>query len=170
MQAQLPIPTDWRVWCDGSSLSNPGFAGWAILICRPDGTGYTVHGNSGSETRTNNQAEMFALLEALKALPEDQPAVVFSDSNHAIRAATTWRAGWTKNGMRTSKRTPVEHQGLILRLWEELDKRPQVRLEWVPGHSGVEGNEAVDSLCRRAAEAAKAGRKITRRRAELVPA
>lgn len=167
MENNQTRPTEWRAWADGSSLSNPGCAGWAILVKRPDGTGYTVHGNSGSETRTNNQAEMFALLQAVKAMPKDQPSIIFSDSNHAIRSATTWRATWVKNGMKTSKRKPVEHQGLVRRLWEVLDERPMVLLEWVPGHSGIDGNEAVDLLSRRAAEAAKAGKSIVRKRREL---
>ncbi|UZF91741.1 ribonuclease H family protein [Bosea sp. NBC_00550] len=149
--------TEWRVWSDGASLGNPGPAGWAVLARRPDGTGFEQCGSA--DHRTNNQAEMFALLQAIKAVPKDQPGIIYSDSKYAIGAATTWRPGWVKSGMKTSKRKPVEHQDLVKRLWEVLDERPQVRLEWVKGHAGDEGNERVDTLANEAAEAVKAGGK-----------
>jgi ribonuclease HI len=148
----------WRVWSDGASIRNPGPAAWAILARRPDGTGFTRYGSAAQHT--NNRAEMFALLQAIIAVPLDQLAVIYSDSTHAIGAATTWRRGWEKNGMRTSKKQSVEHLDLVGRLWEELDKRPgMVRLQWVRGHAGDEGNELVDALANRAARAVQAGGK-----------
>jgi ribonuclease HI len=141
----------WQVWSDGSALGNPGPAGWAIYAFRRNGTAFTQYGSA--EWRTNSRAEMRALLQAIKVIPIGQPGVIYSDSKHAIGATTTWRAAWEKNGMRTSQRKPVEHQDLVLRLWEEIDKRPDVRLEWVRGHSGDERNETVDRLAKRAARA-----------------
>ncbi len=163
MQSNLSIPTGWRAWADGSSLSNPGPAGWAILVQRPDGTGYTVHGNSGSETRTNNEAELHALLKAVKAMPQDCPAVIYSDSEYSINAATKYRARWEANGMRGSDGKAVKNSERIRKLWAALDERPRVRLEWVKGHDKNEGNHVVDALARGAAEAAKAGRSINAR-------
>ena len=115
---------------------------------------------SGADHRTNNQAEMFALLAAIKAVPLGTSAAIFSDSQVAIGAATTWRTGWERRGMRTASGDPVKNQDLVRRLWEELDKRPGlIRLEWVKGHAGNEGNEIVDQLANDAAEAVKAGGK-----------
>lgn len=148
----------WRVWSDGAALGNPGPAGWAILVRRPDGTGFTRHGSA--DHRTNNQAEMFALLAAIKAVPAGTSAVIFSDSQVAIGAATTWRSGWERRGMRNAAGEPVKNQDLVKRLWEELDKRPGlIRLEWVKGHAGDEGNEIVDTLASEAARAVQAGGK-----------
>jgi len=153
----------WSIWSDGSSLGNPGPSGWAILVRRPDGTSYTVLGNSGSETRTNSRAEMFGLLKAIKEIPEgDEPGTVYSDNQYVIGAATTWRAKWEKNGMKTSKREPVANDDLVKELWAALDVRPGVRLEWVRGHSGVQENETVDQLCRWASGQAQAGNSIKR--------
>lgn len=149
--------SEWRVWSDGSSLADRS-AGWAIYAQRHDGTAFTRHGSE--RDRTHNQAEMFALLQAIKAIPLGTSAVIRSDSTYAIGAASTWRATWEKNGMRNSKKQPVEHQELVRRLWEELDRRPGlIRLEWVKGHASNEGNERVDTLANRAAEAVRAGGK-----------
>jgi ribonuclease HI len=146
----------WEAWCDGSSLGNPGYAGWAVYVRRPDGTASTKHG-SGRKQRSNNEAELYALTQAVRAIPRDTPAVIHSDSSYAINAATTWRAGWQSKGMRTAGGKPVANASMIQTLWAELDQKPLVRLEWCQGHSGNEGNERVDGLARRAAEKIKAG-------------
>ncbi|MDU0342980.1 ribonuclease H family protein [Bosea rubneri] len=153
---------EWRVWSDGASLGNPGPAGWAVLALRPDGTGVEQYGSA--DHRTNNEAELHALLKAVKAVPLDCPAVVYSDSEYSINAATTDRPRWEANGMKTSKRKPVKNQGRIRKLWAALDERPQVRLMWTKGHAGEEGNERVDTLANEAAEAVKAGKKPVHKR------
>ncbi|RYF30878.1 MAG: ribonuclease HI [Comamonadaceae bacterium] len=155
--APAPQGAEWQVWSDGASLGNPGPAGWATLVRRPDGTGIEQCGSA--DHRTNNEAELHALLKAVKAVPVGCPAVVFSDSEYSIKVATTDRPRWEANGMKTSKGKPVKNQDRILKLWAALDERPQVRLEWVKGHAGDEGNEIVDALANRAAEAVRAGGK-----------
>lgn len=146
---------EWEAWADGSSLSNPGPAGWAIYVRRPDGSGFTAYGSS--RKRTNNEAELRALTQALRAIPEDQPAVIYSDSDYSIKAATTWRASWQARGMKTAAGKPVMNADMIVKLWEALDARPLARLQWVKGHNGNHGNELVDTLARNAAEAVRAG-------------
>jgi ribonuclease HI len=146
---------EWQAWCDGSSLDNPGPAAWAIYVRRPDGTAFTRHGSS--RKRTNNEAELVALTRALQAIPDDCPAVIHSDSEYAIKCATVWRANWQARGMKTAARKPVANAAMIERLWTASDTRPLVRLQWVRGHAGEEGNERVDDLARSAAEAVRAG-------------
>ena len=118
---------------------------------------FTVHGSS--KRRTNNEAELHALTQALLAIPADTPAVIHADSRYSIDAATTWRANWQRRGMRTASNKPVANAAFIKRLWDAHDARPLVLLQWVRGHAGDEGNETVDALARSAAEAVKAGGK-----------
>lgn len=146
---------EWRVWSDGSSLSNPGAAGWAVYAKQPDGTAFSLHGSS--RKRTNNEAELHAFLKALQAIPEGQPAVIYSDSEYSIKAAAEYRPKWEANGMRNSDKKPIANAERITAIWTELDQRPGVRLEWVRGHAGNDGNEAVDTLARSAAEAVRNG-------------
>ena len=146
---------EWQAWSDGSSLSNPGPAGWAVYVRRPDGTAFTVRGSS--RRRSNNEAELHALTQALHAVPEDSPAVIFSDSEYSIKAATVWRANWQARGMKTAAGKPVANADMIIKLWAASDARPLARLQWVRGLDGNEGNEIVDALARGAAEAVKAG-------------
>ncbi|KAB0266017.1 ribonuclease H family protein [Microvirga brassicacearum] len=159
----------WEAWCDGSSLDNPGYAGWAVYVRRPDGTAFTKHG-SGCKKRSNNEAELYALIQAISSIPVDTSAVARSDSTYAVNAATKWRTSWTAKGMRTAGGTPVANADMVQRLWEELDRRPLVRVEWCRGHSGIEGNELVDGLARRAAEAVRAGGKPVRVEIIEIPA
>lgn len=155
--SQPSASLEWRVWSDGASLGNPGPAGWAILVRGPDGIGLEQFGSA--DHRTNNESELHALLQAVKAIPLGCPAVVYSDSEYSINAATTDRPRWETNGMKTSRGKPVKNLDRIRKLWAALDARPRVRLQWVKGHAGDEGNERVDTLANRAAEAVKAGGK-----------
>ena len=151
------LPPDWRVWSDGASLGNPGPAGWAVLALRPDGTGYEQFGSA--DHRTNNEAELHALLKAVKAIPAGCAGVVYSDSQNSILAATDYRPKWEGNGMKAAGGKPVKNQDRIKKLWAALDERPHVRLQWIRGHAGEAGNERVDKLANDAAEAVRAGGK-----------
>jgi len=93
---------------------------------------------------TNQEMELRAILEALRAHP-DQPIVILTDSQYAIDCVTTWLPGWRRNGWRTSARRPVKHQPTIEAIAAELDRRP-VQLVKVPGHAGHTLNEHADRL------------------------
>ena len=122
----------------------------------------------GIRNRTNNEAELHALLKAVKAIPTGTAGIVYSDSEYSILAATRHRPKWQANGMKSASGKPVKNLGRIRKLWVALDERPQVRLEWVKGHAGNEGNERVDTLANMAAEHVRAGKKpVARIRREL---
>jgi ribonuclease HI len=51
---------------------------------------------------------------------------------------------WKKNNWQTANKTPVLNKDL----WMDLDAvmMSRVRLAWVKGHNGCEGNEKADEL------------------------
>jgi ribonuclease HI len=126
-----------QVATDGACLGNPGPGGWAWTTGAIDGSG-------GKLVTTNQEMELRAILEALRAHP-DQPIVILTDSQYAIDCVTTWLPGWRRNGWRTSTRRPIKHQPTIAAIAAELDRRP-VRFVKVPGHAGHLLNERADRL------------------------
>src|SRR4051812_10228561 len=62
---------------------------------------------------------------------------------------TSWLPNWIDRGFRTTQGEPVKNQALIRYLSAHLDARAkcgqQVKLEYVKGHAGIEGNEGADA-------------------------
>jgi ribonuclease HI len=131
-----------QVATDGACKGNPGPGGWAWTTGSTDDSG-------GQHATTNQEMELRAILEALRAHP-DQAMVILTDSQYAIDCVTTWLPGWRRRGWRTSARRPVKHQPTIKAIAAELDRRT-VQLVKVPGHAGHPLNERADRLAAAAA-------------------
>lgn len=138
---------------DGSCLRNPGGAiGWAWV-------NHTGPSRSGGEPSGTNQiAELRALLEAVLAHPGDEPLLIESDSQYAIKCASEWLAGWKRKGWKTAGGTPVRNLELVQSIDRAITERTgPVRFRWVRGHVGNHFNEAADALAGEAARAVAAG-------------
>ena len=101
--------------------------------------------------KTNNQMEMQAIIEALKAIKnKDIPIRLHSDSNYCIQGITSWIHGWKKKNWINSQKKPVENK----ELWIEMDKLvsecKDIKFIKVKGHADVEGNIRVDLLVNKA--------------------
>jgi ribonuclease HI len=148
---------EWRVWSDGSALNNPGPAGFGVYIEQSNGQRWTLHGSS--RNTTNNRAEQYGFLQAVLAIPTDTPATIRTDSQYVVKGCTEWRTGWQAKGLRTAAGKPVLNADLWQRIWEAIDQRPLVRIEWTKGHADDHGNIIVDRIAREAAERVKASGK-----------
>ena len=134
---------DSGVFTDGSASPNPGPGGWGAVYVVD---GELVAQDHGHEPHTtNNRMELRALLAALELVPEGTPAVVYSDSNLAVRTITEWAAGWQRRGWR--RRTgPVENLDLVKPLYAGYTARPELELRWIKAHAGNRWNEYADAL------------------------
>lgn len=136
------------VFTDGGCRGNPGPAGSGVYARFADGRQVEVARALGRGT--NNIAELTAIDIALDLLDEaglaaDAPVAVFSDSTYASGVLTkNWKA--------------KANAELIAGLRAKLARRPGVRMHWVAGHAGVDGNERADGL----ASAGVAGRSEVR--------
>ena len=126
---------------DGSALRN-GFGGPAAW-CVYEDDGSWVAG--GWPQATNNQAELTALLEALRHTHGS--LTIITDSQYAINSATRFVRGWQHNGWRLRNGDPVKNREIIEAIVGGLAGR-DVRLQHVPGHSGHRLNEAADTRAR----------------------
>lgn len=142
---------------DGSSLGNPGPAGWAWVIS-PD-----CWDAGGWPSGTNNLGELHAVLELLQATAQaglaDEELHILADSQYAINVISKWSPGWKKRGWVKADKKPIKNLELI----QEIDRAMQgrkVTFEWVKGHAGHPLNERADDAARSCAEAYRDGREI----------
>ncbi|MBX7228570.1 MAG: ribonuclease HI [Burkholderiaceae bacterium] len=136
-----------EAYTDGACKGNPGTGGWGVLL---------KYGNiekelfGGAAQTTNNQMELIAVIEALKALKRPCEVTVWVDSTYVLKGMTEWLPAWKARGWRTVDKKPVKN----VELWQALEKevaRHQVKWQWVRGHAGHSGNERADALANRGA-------------------
>jgi ribonuclease HI len=133
---------------DGSALGNPGPNGWAWYI---DDANWAA---GGSPHGTNNQGELQAVLELLRAtsVVAGEKLVIECDSRYVIDSVTKWMPGWKRKGWRKSDGGPVLNRDLLEGIDVELRGR-DVSFTWVKGHAGHPLNEAADLRANAAATA-----------------
>lgn len=132
---------------DGSSLSNPGPAGWAWFV---DGESWRA---GGWPHGTNNMGELKAVLDLLEQTADaDDDLLILCDSQYVINSVTKWMPGWKRKGWKKADGKPVQNVDLLQAIDAALPGR-RVTFEWVKGHAGHELNEAADARARAAATA-----------------
>jgi ribonuclease HI len=131
------------IYTDGACDPNPGPGGWAAIILEP---GAEPKELSGAESQTsNNQMELRAVIEALRALPGSHQVMLYTDSQYLRQGITEWLPVWEQRGWRTAAKQSVKNQELWQALAAEV-KRHQIEWEWVKGHAGNKWNERADAL------------------------
>lgn len=134
------------IYCDGACSGNPGPGGWGCIVEREG----EQHELSGGQARTtNNQMELQALIEGLRAVEPGTRVKVVTDSEYVSKGVTSWLKGWIRNGWRTASKAPVKNQEFWQELHTLLQERPHT-MEWVRGHAGHPENERCDELARAA--------------------
>lgn len=137
---------------DGSSLGNPGPAGWAWYVDED------TWDAGGWPKGTNNLGELTAILRLLQATAETGEELhILADSQYAINVVSKWRLGWKKRGWTKADKKPIKNLELIQEIDRAMEGR-RVTFEWVKGHAGHHMNERADDLARGCAEAYQAGR------------
>ena len=136
---------------DGSSLGNPGPAGWAWV------TAEGAWQAGGWPRGTNNQGELMAVLDLLRATEKlDASLRILCDSQYVINSVTKWMPGWKRRGWKKSDGKPVQNRDLLEQIDAALAGR-EVSFEWVRGHSGHDLNERADDYARAVATAYQQG-------------
>lgn len=136
------------IYTDGACSGNPGPGGWSVVVQLTNGQHHEL-GGSAIQT-TNNQMELQAAIEAVKALktlPQRAPgACVYTDSEYVKNGITKWLTNWKKRDWKTAQGKPVLNQ----ELWKALDALNPLQIGWqyVKAHAGHPGNERADTIAR----------------------
>jgi ribonuclease HI len=130
------------IYCDGSSIGNPGPGGWGAII--DDGKRVRELGGAAWQT-TNNRMELTAALEALAALTGTTQVVIHTDSQYVIRGMTQWIRGWEQSGWQTKDKKDVANADLWRALRSAVETH-EVTWKHVRGHAGVARNERADRI------------------------
>ncbi len=133
-----------QLFTDGSSLGNPGPGGWCALL-RYKKFERILKG--GKKETTNNEMELKAVLEGLKALKEPCEVELYTDSKYVAQAISEWIKNWEKNNWKTASNKPVSHQ----EMWKEINellKKHKVKPIWVKAHAGHKENEMCDQIAK----------------------
>ena len=130
------------IYTDGACKGNPGPGGWGAIL-RWEGNERELSG--AVPATTNNQMELRAVIEGLRALHESCDVEVWTDSRYVVDGMKFWIANWKRSGWKTADRKPVKNGDL----WRELDAeaaRHHAHWHWVRGHDGHPENERADRL------------------------
>lgn len=136
-------------YTDGSSTGRvgPGGWAWAKAAVGPDGEDAPsgVEASGGALDTTNQRMELQAAHEAVRALPG--LLLIVSDSEYVVRCFNDrWYVKWQRKSF---------HKVANADLWEPfigdvLDRRGEVRFQWIKGHSKDPMNDHVDALAKAA--------------------
>lgn len=137
-----------EIFTDGACSGNPGPGGWGVILR------YNNHEKelSGFKAQTtNNQMELQAAIEGLKAVKQKKTIKLYTDSKYVKHGITEWIHTWRKNGWKGASKKPIKN----LELWQELDQLSaqfEINYIWIKGHAGHPENERADALARLAIE------------------
>ena len=131
-----------NIYTDGACRGNPGVGGWGALI-KYENHNKEIFG--GEKLTTNNQMELMAAIQGLKALSEKCIVNLTTDSKYVMDGINSWIKNWKRNNWKNSQKQNVKNKDLWIQL-DKLNEQHDVKWHWVKGHSGHPQNELADQL------------------------
>lgn len=147
------MKTEYEIYTDGGcDVHNTKKGSWSYVVIK-DHTVIDQKGDTESNS-TCNRMEMTAIKEALKYIESKSTGsyLIYSDSELCVKTLDEWAPRWKSFGWQRKKNgkgksSAVKNLDIVKPTYELYEKLDNVDLEWVPGHSGVLGNELADQIC-----------------------
>lgn len=151
-----------KIYTDGSSYSGPRTGGVGIRYVSVDERGDEVVEDvelPGFKGATNNQMELYACVEALRAALRDRDLTlvntieIYTDSMYVAENYKRAMFEWSANRWRNRDGRPILNAELWKDLIKLIRKSPRrVNINWIKGHSKDRHNRAVDKLAKKSAK------------------
>ncbi|MFW6222245.1 MAG: ribonuclease H family protein, partial [Bacteroidota bacterium] len=144
----VPTPGIAEIFTDGSYMDTTKRSGSACIIRTSDGHEEILM--TKTSHAGNNLAELFAVIEGVRFLKNDNHIRINTDSRYVIKGLAQWIHYWKINNWLTANCNPVKN----IDYWKELDVLTQgktVELHWIKGHSFHFENSFCDRAAREAA-------------------
>ena len=137
----------YRIFTDGSAISNPGPGGWGVVVIQ----GKKRWERSGAHPWTTiSEMELVAAVQALRSVEGRARIELHSDSEYPIYGTHTFVSRWQRQGWRNRRGTQLQYR----ELWAELiglNTQLPIRWMWIKGHSGHRDQARADELALHAA-------------------
>lgn len=131
----LPLINRTIIYTDGSSGNNA--CGFGVVVITTKGDKITAHGRVPLPA-TNNVAELYAIYVGLSLVKG--PVILYSDSQYAISALTSYIHDWKVNGW-----NGISNRTLLEAIYDLMQNR-EVVFQHVAAHTGIKYNEEADKL------------------------
>lgn len=133
------------IYTDGASRGNPGRGGYGIILQWGE---RIKEISQGYRFTTNNRMELMAVIVAIESLTrEGLNITVFTDSKYVVDAVEKkWVFGWEKKNFLDKKNPDLWKRFLA------LNKKHDIRFQWVKGHANNPMNNRCDVLATQAAD------------------
>ncbi len=146
-----------KIFTDGSfkKLKNKKIlCGYGIYF--PNGELDNVSRPFIHEPLTNQRAELYAILKALRNIEKNKiefdSIIIYTDSEYSIKSVTEWYKSWEKNNWKNAKGQAVMNQDIIRPLIKILKSYSgKIKFQHVNSHTGKQdfeslSNEMADKL------------------------
>jgi len=134
------------LFCDGSSLGNPGPGGYGGFLRYGE---YEKEYSGYSVDTTNNKMELQGVIHGLSLLKEPCQVEIISDSSYVVKGINQWLKNWEKKKFKNVKNPDLWKKYL------EVSASHKIHATWVKGHAGHIENERCDKIAKEQAEYAK---------------
>lgn len=133
------------LYTDGACSYNPGPGGWGyLLIC--ESKNKEKYDSGYKEHTTNNEMELTAVIEGIKAIKKSCNLTIYTDSAYVSNAfLQDWVSSWKNNGFRNSNKKEIANKELWIELLSLLEAH---NYKWVKvkGHADNKNNNFCDKL------------------------
>jgi len=135
------------IFTDGACKGNPGKSASGIVVYR-NNEEPVLFSSDYEEKGTNNTAELKAFYQGLLVAEKEKlyfnNITIKTDSQYTINSITKWADGWEKNGWK-KRGGEIKNLDLIKEIHSKYKELKNiVKIKYVKGHAGIEGNELAD--------------------------
>lgn len=143
-----------HIYCDGSS--GPHGMGCGIYLDEDitvDGKTFNAVMYKPDEERSSSpRSEVLAMYWAIYiSSMVTGDIIIHSDNEYIVKTMNVYYPSWVERGMSKSSGKKPKHLDIITPMYDYFaSQKGRIRIEYIPGHIGIDGNEKADMLAKRA--------------------